>query len=49
MIVDKIHSLPYQSHSWYGNCPTCPLRSRANEGHRSWCQWKAHMWFPISR
>jgi len=19
------------------------------QGHRSWCQWKAHMWLPISR
>jgi len=18
------------------------------QGHRSWCQWKAHMWLPIS-
>jgi len=18
------------------------------KGHRSWCQWKAHMWLPIS-
>ena len=22
----KMYSLPYQSHSWCGNCPTCPLR-----------------------
>jgi len=19
------------------------------QGHRSWCQWKAHMWLPFSR
>jgi len=18
------------------------------QGHRSWCQWKAHMWLPVS-
>jgi len=18
------------------------------QGHRSWCQWKAHVWYPIS-
>jgi len=22
-----MYSLLYQSHSWYGNCPTCTLRS----------------------
>jgi len=24
----KTHSLYYQSHGWWCNCPTCPRRSR---------------------
>ena len=30
-----------------GKIPTT-FDLKAVQGHRSWCQWKAHMWLPIS-
>jgi len=32
-----------------GTVPFAPLPwLRPCQGHRSWCQWKEHMWLPIS-
>jgi len=33
----RIHWLPTQCYSWVGNCPPCPLGSRAHEGSVTTC------------